>query len=77
MAKENSSITNAFKILTLLKKNGNMQISELIKELSVEERQVRRYVNSLRNAGIDIKSNTGIYGGYYIDICPFCGGKLE
>lgn len=77
MAKENSSITNAFKILTLLKQNGNMQISELIKELSVEERQVRRYVNSLRNAGIDIKSSTGIHGGYHIEKCPFCGKELE
>ncbi len=75
--KANSSITNAYTVLRLLKENGRIKAGELADIIGVDERQIIRYISSLRAAGFDIKSSTGIHGGYHIEKCPFCGKELE
>lgn len=70
----NSTIKNCFTLLRLLHENELMQCAELSYKLKVSDKQVRRYVNSLRAANVNIKSKSGKNGGYYIENneCPLC-----
>ena len=70
----NSIIKNCFTLLRLLHENELMQCAELSYKLKVSDKQIRRYVYSLRAAGVDIKSKAGKTGGYYIENneCPLC-----
>ena len=65
-------IENAFKMLLIIKDHESITGIELAKILNITERQVQKYVQDLRKAGIDIKSKRGNRGGYYIEECPFC-----
>ncbi|MBB6697560.1 helix-turn-helix transcriptional regulator [Clostridium algidicarnis] len=62
-----SKVGNALKMLILLKSRGKMKISELSRELEVNERQIIRYKESLEQAGIYITSIPGRYGGYIVE----------
>ena len=65
-------IENAFKMILVIKEHGMITGVELSKMLNVTERQIQKYVHDLRKAGVDIKSNIGNKGGYYMEECPFC-----
>lgn len=69
-----TSIKNCFTVLKLLHENELIQCTELSYKLKVSDKQIRRYINSLRAAGINIKSKSGKTGGYYVEdnVCPLC-----
>lgn len=69
-------VEHAFKMLILIKEQELLTGPELSKILNITERQVQKYVADMRKAGINIKSNRGKNGGYYIEECPFCNKNI-
>lgn len=69
---------NTLIMLRIILEHGIIQRREICKILDVSDRQILKYVNDLRECGINVKSKTGVYGGYYIDDweCPICNSKL-
>ncbi|MDZ4478283.1 helix-turn-helix transcriptional regulator [Bacillus cereus] len=61
-----SKISKALRMIELLHARGKMKSSELAYELNIDARTVRDYKKDIANANIDIKSERGRYGGYYI-----------
>lgn len=59
-----NEIKNAVSMLLMLQKKGQMKLKDIAKAIGVEERSIRRYRSQLTEAGIDIESKTGRYGGY-------------
>lgn len=60
-----SKLTLAIDILTYLySKNTYVKASELSEEFSLTTRSIRRLISELREAGYDIVSVSGRYGGY-------------
>lgn len=53
-------------MIELLHARGKMKSSELAYELKIDARTVRDYKKDIADANIDIKSERGRYGGYYI-----------
>ncbi|MCT4594814.1 MAG: WYL domain-containing protein [Anaeromicrobium sp.] len=60
-------ITNAIKMLILLKSHGRMKVREIAEELNISEKTVRRLKNELWDADIRIFSYGGKDVGYHID----------
>lgn len=59
-----SRVSNALRMLILLKSRGKMKIKDIAEELEVSKREVRRYKDDLEMAHIHIESIPGKYGGY-------------
>lgn len=53
-------------MIELLHARGKMKSSELAYELKIDARTVRDYKKAIKDADINIKSERGRYGGYYI-----------
>lgn len=72
-------VSGALEMLSELMKHDICRIDELSKKLNVSDRQIRTYYNDLKVAGINVKSKTGINGGYYLvkDSCPLCKQKIR
>ncbi|MDP4181328.1 MAG: WYL domain-containing protein, partial [Bacillota bacterium] len=62
-----NNVGNAIHMLVLLKSRGKLKISELAELLEVDKRQIRRYKDALDVAQINIKSESGRYGGYSLE----------
>ncbi|MFZ7131147.1 MAG: helix-turn-helix transcriptional regulator [Eubacteriales bacterium] len=62
-----SEIGNAMKMLVILKSRGKKTKKELSKVLEISEKQVQRYRDKLEQAGIYIESESGRYGGYFLN----------
>lgn len=62
-----SAVGNTLKMLLLLKYKKKMTINELAERLEVGNRQIARYKEALEDAGINIKTVKGKYGGYEFD----------
>ena len=64
MSRETSPTSRALRALEILRHRPGTTAAELAQRLGVSERAVRRYVGVLREAGIDVESVRGPYGGY-------------
>ena len=64
MPSETSPTARALRALELLQLRPGTTATELADRLGVTERAARRYVGSLREAGIPVSSTRGPYGGY-------------
>ncbi|MFL0252064.1 helix-turn-helix transcriptional regulator [Clostridium neuense] len=62
-----SKFSNLLKMIILLRSNGKMKISDISRELEVDERMVRKYKKDLELAHVYIKSTTGSNGGYSLE----------
>ncbi|ERI93856.1 HTH domain protein [Clostridiales bacterium oral taxon 876 str. F0540] len=62
-----SNVGNALRMLVLLKSRGKMSLSELSEILEMGKRQIIRYKEALEDAGINIRTIPGKYGGYAYD----------
>lgn len=63
-----SKVANMLNMLQILKDKNIHSISSLAQKLEVSERMIRQYKSELEQAGIYLKSYTGKYGGYKIDV---------
>ena len=63
-----SKISNMLNMLQILKDKKIHSILSLSEELEVSERMIRQYKQELEQAGIYLKSFTGKYGGYQLDV---------
>lgn len=61
-----SKLSKALRMIELLHARGKMKSSELAYELKIDARTVRDYKKDIEDADINIKSERGRYGGYYI-----------
>ncbi|MFT4296026.1 MAG: WYL domain-containing protein [Micropruina sp.] len=61
-----SPTARALRTLDLIHQRPGIRAVELADRLGVTERAVRRYVGTLRDAGIPVSATTGRYGGYRI-----------
>lgn len=59
-----SKLSNEIKLLLLLLRNGRMKTKELATRLEVSERMVRKYINDLLLANLNVVSTPGPNGGY-------------
>lgn len=59
-------VAHALRVLRLLQAHPGIGAVELSERLEVSDRAVRRYVSTLRSAGIPIDSARGRHGGYRI-----------
>ncbi|MCD2347778.1 MULTISPECIES: helix-turn-helix transcriptional regulator [Clostridium] len=59
-----SKFSNLLRMIILLRSNGKMKISDISRELQVDERMVRKYKKDLELANVYIESTTGSNGGY-------------
>src|SRR4051812_49861978 len=64
MPAELSPPARALRPLEVLRSRPGTTADELAERLGVTERAARRYVGILREAGIDVESMRGPYGGY-------------
>lgn len=58
-----NSLFNTLKLIALLPRNRYMSQSDLADKLDIGERQLRRYLIDMQDAGIQIESKRGRYGG--------------
>ncbi len=61
-----SPTARALRTLDLIHQRPGIRAAELADRLGVTERAVRRYVGTLREAGIPVTGTTGPYGGYQV-----------
>lgn len=61
-----SKFSNLIRLLILLKSNGRMKSKDISVVLGISERMVRKYINDLIEAGVEVISITGPSGGYEI-----------
>ncbi|XKK18649.1 WYL domain-containing protein [Bacillus sp. A17A.1] len=61
-----SKLSKALRMIELLHARGKMKSSELAEALKIDARTVRDYKKDIEDADINIKSERGRYGGYYI-----------
>lgn len=59
-----SKFSNILKLLLILKSEGRMKSKELALYLGVSERMIRKYLEDLNEAGIELESIPGPTGGY-------------
>jgi predicted DNA-binding transcriptional regulator YafY len=64
VSREISPTARALRALEILRNRPGTTADELAERLGVTERAARRYVGILREAGIDVESMRGPYGGY-------------
>lgn len=62
-----SKFSKLLSMIELLKNNGRMNRKEIAEKLGVSERMVRKYVDDLLEANVNIESFTGPKGGYEIN----------
>lgn len=62
-----SKFSNLLRMIILLRSNGKMKISDISRELQVDERMVRKYKKDLELANVYIESTTGSNGGYSLE----------
>lgn len=62
-----SKLINGMEMIQLLQVNGKMKIKELAKELNLKMRSIRQYKEELQEVGVEIKSEAGTNGGYYLE----------
>lgn len=62
-----SEISNALKMLIILKSRGKRTKRELASILEVSEKQIQRYKEKLEQVDIYIESDRGRNGGYYLN----------
>lgn len=65
-AMDASPTARALRTLDLIHQRPGIRAVDLADRLGVSERAVRRYVGTLRDAGIPVTATTGPYGGYQI-----------
>ena len=63
-----SKVANMLNMLQTLKDGQVHGIRELAEKLEVSERMVRQYKQELEQVGIYLKSTTGKYGGYQLEV---------
>lgn len=63
---DTSPTARALRTLDLIHQRPGIRAGELAERLGVSERAVRRYVGTLRDAGIPVTGTTGPYGGYQV-----------
>ncbi|KAB2392519.1 helix-turn-helix transcriptional regulator [Bacillus cereus] len=61
-----SKLSKVLRMIELLHARGKMKSSELAEALKIDARTVRDYKKDIEDADINIKSERGRYGGYYI-----------
>ena len=61
-----SPTARALRTLDLIHQRPGIRAAELAERLGVSDRAVRRYVDTLRDAGIPVTGTTGPYGGYQV-----------
>jgi predicted DNA-binding transcriptional regulator YafY len=66
MTRDNSPAARALVSLELIQNNPGITARRLADRLGVTERAARRYVATLREAGLPIESVSGPYGGYRV-----------
>lgn len=59
-----SKFSNILKLLLILKSEGRIKSKELASYLGVSERMIRKYLEDLNEAGIELESIPGPTGGY-------------
>lgn len=59
-----SKFSNLLKFLLILKSEGRMKSKEVASYLGVSERMIRKYLEDLNEAGVEIESIPGPTGGY-------------
>lgn len=59
-----NKISKALRIPSLLRANGRMTANQLSRELGIDVRTVKHYITDLYEAGVEIESVNGRYGGY-------------
>lgn len=64
MVSSENPTARALRTLELLRHHPGITAGELADRLGVTDRAARRYVATLRAAGVDVESTTGPYGGY-------------
>lgn len=62
-----SKFSKLIRLLVLLKSEGRMKSKDISLALGISERMVRKYIQDLIEAGIDVISITGPMGGYEIN----------
>lgn len=62
-----SKFSNLLKVLTLLKSHKRIKRKDIAEALGVSERMVRKYIDDLQQANINIKSISGPNGGYELN----------
>jgi predicted DNA-binding transcriptional regulator YafY len=60
-------LSNSLKMIAILSSRGKTKSQELSAILGVTRRQIQRYKKELTDAGVDIKTERGKNGGYYVD----------
>lgn len=65
-----NKIANCIRILTLLQKNGRMTREQLAMAINVDKRTVHNYITDIYEAGFQIETITGRYGGYILHSKP-------
>jgi predicted DNA-binding transcriptional regulator YafY len=63
---ERSPTARALRCLTILQESPGITAERLGERLGVTSRAARRYVATLRDAGIPVESERGPYGGYHL-----------
>lgn len=63
---DDSPTARVLRTLDLIHNRPGVTAAEVADRLGVTERAVRRYVGTLRDAGVPVNGNTGRYGGYQI-----------
>ena len=66
MASSSVPVAHTLRVLRLLQAYPGIGAADLAERLEVSDRAVRRYVATLRSAGIPIDSTRGRYGGYRV-----------
>lgn len=62
-----SKISHLIELMITLQYKGLTTASELAESLNVDKKTIYRYVNSLNEANIPVRTKKGRYGGFYID----------
>jgi predicted DNA-binding transcriptional regulator YafY len=69
-------LSNSLKMLAILSSRGKTKSQELSTMLGVTRRQIQRYKKELMDVGVDIKSERGKYGGYYVEQNVFLNNMI-
>jgi predicted DNA-binding transcriptional regulator YafY len=69
-------LSNSLKLLAILSSRGKTKSQELSTMLGVTRRQIQRYKKELVDAGVDIKTERGKHGGYYVDQNVFLNNMM-
>lgn len=62
-----SKFSNLLRLLVILKSKGRVKSKDIATSLDISERMVRKYINDLIDAGVNVQSIPGPNGGYEIE----------